>query len=89
MASQYEYRAIKTALESEIAVLEEARNGLGPDSHLRALCDLAAGRVRDLLLGIEAIGSQGAAAGTVGSGKKGGVSGTLQRTPIDRPHLSL
>ncbi len=80
MASQYEYRAIKTALESEIAALEEACNELGPDSHLRALCDVAAGRVRDLLLGIEPRGIQGAAPAAV--------TPTLHRTPIDRPHLT-
>jgi hypothetical protein len=87
MGSQFEYRAIKSALESEIAVLEEARKGLGLASHLGSLCDVAAEPLRDLLLGIEAIERQGAAA-AVGSGNPGGLSGTLQRTPIDRPHLT-
>jgi hypothetical protein len=41
-------QAFRATLECEITVIQEARDALPEDSHLRALCNLAAERLADL-----------------------------------------
>jgi len=49
MTNYVESRTVKAALESEISVIEEARDSLPEDSHLIALCYLAVERLADFV----------------------------------------
>ena len=88
MTSNVENQAFRTALESEIMIMEEARDALPEDSHLRTLCNLAVER-------LEALGSTQrravAAAGPsppsqVHANKKGRLAGTIRRIAVDPLH---
>jgi len=85
---------LAAAIENEIAVIEAARDALPDDSHLRALCSLAADRLADFAAQPRTIAkaSQGkpgrggsrepAETGFVSSNKKGRLSGTIRRSSI-------
>jgi hypothetical protein len=55
MTRNVESQTDATALESEILVILEAREALPEDSHLRALCSLAAERLGDFVSRPQAI----------------------------------
>jgi hypothetical protein len=55
MTRNVESQTDGTALESEILVILEAREALPEDSHLRALCSLAAERLGDFVSQPQAI----------------------------------
>jgi hypothetical protein len=86
---------MSAALENEIRVIEGARDALPEDSHLRALCSLAAERLGDFVSQPKAIAqaSQGktrrgsgrepaSQIGFVTSNKKGRLAGTIRRSSI-------
>ena len=51
MISDREHGTLTMAVQSEIAALEQACDGLRTDSHLRTLCDVATEYLRVLLPG--------------------------------------
>lgn len=57
MAGNVEIRTVNAALEHEIRAIEEARDALPDDSHLRTLCTLAMERLGDFASQPRAIGS--------------------------------
>jgi hypothetical protein len=79
--------AFRAALEDEITVIEEARDALPDDSHLRTLCDLAVERLADFASPQRAVPATiPAQIGTVSSNKKGRLAGTIRRIAVDRLH---
>src|SRR5580693_2640628 len=96
LPSHAKHRTVRSAaLINEIKVIEEARDALPEDSHLRALCSLAAERLGDFLSQPTAIGQasrgkkrRGSAQesdsqiGFVTSNKKGRLAGTIRRSSI-------
>jgi hypothetical protein len=95
LTSHVKNRAVMAAvLENEIRIIEEARDALPDDSHLRALCSLAAERLGAFVSQPKAIAkSQGktrraggqepaSQIGLVTSNKKGRLAGTIRRSSI-------
>lgn len=82
-------QAIRAALESEIVVIEEARDALPDDSHLRTLCNLAVERLADLASSRYAVAGAKPAStqtGNAACNKKGQLAGTIRRIAVDPLH---
>ena len=82
-------QAIRAALESEIMVIEEARDALPDHSHLRTLCNLAVERLADLASSQYAVAGARPASTQIGnaaSNKKGQLAGTIRRIAVDPLH---
>ena len=94
MTSNVESPTFRAALDSEIMAIEEARDALSDDSHLRALCNLAVERLRLFVSQDNAPASRAVPAaltppsqlGTVHSNKKGRLAGTIRRIAVDSLH---
>jgi hypothetical protein len=88
MISDEENRVFWKVLQAEIAVVERARDTLRPESHLRALCDLAAERLAHFLpagcpTDDASAGAARAQHQSTPSNSTGVLAGTLRRTSID------
>jgi hypothetical protein len=90
-------QTFRAAIESEMTAIEEARNALPHDSHLRSLCDLAVERLGFFLspreaapTGLPAQRAVPAANPTsptqIESNKKGRLAGTIRRIAADSLH---
>ncbi|HXA35733.1 MAG TPA: hypothetical protein VNW26_05325, partial [Steroidobacteraceae bacterium] len=87
MTSSIESQAFRTALESEIMIMEEARDALPEDSHLRTLCNLAVERL-EALVSTErrATPAAGPPPAHIHANKKGRLAGTIRRIAVDPLH---
>ena len=85
-------QTFRAAIESEITAIEEARNALPHDSHLRSLCDLAVERLGFFLSPLEAAPAALPPAANptsptrIESNKKGRLAGTIRRIAADSLH---
>ena len=88
MTSNVESQALRMALESEIMIMEEAREALPEDSHLRTLCNLAVERLEACVsTQRRAVPSAGPSPPSqIHANKKGRLAGTIRRIAVDPLH---